>query len=456
MKTLAQLRAECAAALERMQEALKDVENPQEGADEAALRTKFDEAKATHASAVEAYDRAAAVEEARAALPAPPAEEKEEPVEERKAGSPEVRVGNEPLTYEQREQDGSISRRSIFADMYAVRYGGDAGARERLERHNQEMQVESRAALSQTAGEGGEIIPPVYLQQKWIALPRASRPIANTLNKQPWISGTNSINIPKIESGTAVAVQKDGEAVKETKAKTQEITAAAQTVAGQQAISQQLIDFSVPGIDGIIFDDLSRAYDTELDRLVIGGTVTNAKGLNEVSGTNAVTFTESTPKAGKFYPKLASAIAEVSAGIFAPPTVIAMTPQRWAWILSSTDTAERPLVVPVGQPGFNAFGLQERVAAENIVGTIQGLPVIIDASIPKTKGAGTNQDEVFVYRADQLYLWESTPVLRLLEQTKAEKLEQLAQIYGYYFLMLGRLPKAISKIEGTGLAAPSF
>src|SRR6478672_7117278 len=51
---------------------------------------------------------------------------------------------------------------------------------------------------------------------------------------------------------------------------------------------------------------------------------------------------------------------------------------------------------------------------------------------PTTKGAGTNQDEVFVIRADQLYLWESPPKLRLLEQTKAEKLEVLAQIWGYY------------------------
>jgi hypothetical protein len=54
------------------------------------------------------------------------------------------------------------------------------------------------------------------------------------------------------------------------------------------------------------------------------------------------------------------------------------------------------------------------------------------------------------------FLWESTPVLRVLEQTKAEKLEVLAQCFGYYFVMLGRLPKAISKIGGTGLVAPSF
>lgn len=458
MKSSSELRSSVADALETMTEALKAVESPQEGADKEQLRSKFDDAKAVHAEAVAAYDRSKAVEEARSALPAEPAESTEVVSEERSTVevSNRATVGREPLTYSERTEDGRVSTRSIFKDMYAAKTGSDMAARERLERHNAEMRVEQRTAINQTAGEGGEIIPPVYLQQKWIALPRAQRPMADTLNKQPWISGTNSINIPKISGGTAVAVQTDGGAVKEKSATTEEITAKVQTVAGQQLISQQLFDMSVPGIDTIIYDDLARAYATEIDSLIITGTVTSAKGFNQLSGTNAITYTETTPKVGKFYSKLASAIAEVEVNAFMAPNVIAMTPVRWAWLLAAVDTTERPLIVPVGQPGFNAAGLQGRVAAENVVGNMFGIPVVIDSSIPKTKGAGTNQDEVFVYNSDQCYLWESTPTLRLLEQTKAGNLEVLAQCFGYYAVMLGRLPKAISKIEGSGLAAPTF
>ena len=222
-------------------------------------------------------------------------------------------------------------------------------------------------------------------------------------------------------------------------------------------VSQQLVDLSVPGIDIVIFDDLTRAYDTKLDVAVISGTVTNAKGLDQLAGTNTSrTYTSNTPTVPGLYPKFAGAIADVNTGIFMPPDVIAMHPLRWAWILSALDSSNRPLIVPSGQPGFNAAGLETRVAAENIVGNMFGLPVVIDASIPTGLGASTNQDEIFVYRSDQLYLYESPPVLRIFEEVLSNTLQVRFQLYGYYALILGRLPKAISIIGGTGCTAPTF
>jgi HK97 family phage major capsid protein len=343
---------------------------------------------------------------------------------------------------------------------------GDPTARERLDRHRTEVAGtkcarsvhsgrDERANPSQTLGEGGELIAPVYLQDEWIGLPRAHRPIADTLNKQPWVH-TNSINLPKVKSGATVAVQTDLGSVSSTAITTELVTGAAQTIAGQQDVSQQLVDLSTPGTEKVIFDDITRAYGTLVHVKVIEGTVTNAKGINQVTGTNSITFTEGTPKVSKFFSKLAEAIAKVNTGIFAPPTVIAMTPLRWAWLLASVDTAERPLFTPVGQPGFNALGLQTKVAAENIVGNIMGIPVVIDASIPQNLGAGTNQDEVFFYRADQLYTWESTPTLRIFPEVLSAKFEVRYQLYGYIIPILGRLPKSISRISGSGLAAPSF
>jgi HK97 family phage major capsid protein len=370
------------------------------------------------------------------------------------------RINGEPLVYQRGAQTG------IFSDMYRASQG-DPAARERLDQHRRQMadtpfirgvhhEAEERAAITQVLGEGGELIAPAYLQEQWIGVPRAGSPIADSLHEMPWIH-TNSINYPKVKApGTSVAVQTDTGSVSDTSITTELITGAAQTIAGQQEVSQQLVDLSMPGVDEVIFDDLTRAYVTQLDIKVIEGTVTNAKGINQLAGTTAITFTEATPKQGKFFSKLAKAIAEVNVGVFQTPDVIAMHPTRWAWMLAALDSQERPLIVPVGQPGFNALGLQTKVAAEAIVGNMFGIPVIVDASIPTTKGAGTNQDEVFVYRSEHLHLSKSVPVLRIFPEVLSSKLEVRYQLYGYYNAIFGRLPKAISKIEGTGLAAPTF
>jgi HK97 family phage major capsid protein len=468
VKTLAELRQAWQDSVTAMERALHDVQMPPSGADTSALDRTFEGAKAAMETAKRAYERQRDVEEARAAIPveAAPADPKGGvgtgvDLGERGLGGVGV---SEKLVYRQ-----GRGAPSIFSDMHRAAKG-QPDAIERLNQHRAQtalqyervmaersrMDPEQRAApLTQTAGEGGELIAPQYLQDKWIGLPRPGRPIANTLNSQEWID-TNAINLPKVKTGTTVAVTTDTASVAGGAAQTELVTGQAQIVAGQQDVAQSVVDLSQPGVDVVLFDDLTRNYDQQLDVKVIEGAVTNAKGLANVAGVNGITWTQASPKFSEFYKKIAKAIAEVNEGVFMPPTVIAMTPLRWGWVLSQVDTAERPIVVPVGQPGFNAGAMQDKVAAENIVGSIQGIPVIIDANIPKTKGAGTNQDEVYVYRADQLYLWESSPTLRIFPEVLSAKLEVRFQLYGYYTPMFGRLPKAISIISGTGLVAPTF
>lgn len=331
---------------------------------------------------------------------------------------------------------------------------GDQVAIERLARHSHEMAVEKRA-INQTAGTGGEFVPPLWLQDRWVALQRAGRPVANTLNQMPLPSGTNQVNIPKVSGGAAVAVQTDGGAVQSTDITTTSVTGQVQTVAGQEDVSIQLLDLSNPGIDQVIFDDIARAYATQIDVKVLTGTVTNAKGLDQLAGTNAVTFTQASPTVPLLYPKVADAIQRIHTGRFLPPSVIAMHPRRWAWFLASLDSQNRPLIVPNGD-AFNQAAVLENVAAENVVGGLQGLPVVVDSSIPTTLGASTTEDEIFVYRAEDLWLYESDQRLRVFGEVLSNTLQVRFQIYGYYAVILGRLPLAISKINGTGLVAPTF
>lgn len=419
-----------------LQEAAEDISEE----DLQELTDAFDKAERLHQQAVTAHERAVNIADARKNLPVAPVAETPERTD--------ARVKSEPRTY---EKDGP---HSMFRDLWNARQG-QADARERLDSHTKEMQAEGRA-ISTTDGSGGEFVPPVWLQEEWIKLPRAGRPVANSLNSRPLPPGTDTINIPKVSAGATTAVQTDGGAVSSTDITTTSVTGAVQTVAGQQDVSQQLVDLSVPGIDVVIFDDLTRAYDTTLDVKVLSGTVTNAKGLDQVASVNTRAYTDASPTVPELYPKLAAAIADVAAGIYMPATCIAMTPLRWAWILASLDTQNRPLVVPVGQPGFNAAAVQGRVAAENVVGTIMGLPVIIDANIVQTRGAGTNEDEILVYRQDQIFLYESAPRLRVFEEVLSNTLQVRFQLYGYYCIIAGRLPKAITLVQGTGLTAPTF
>lgn len=420
----------------------------------------FEDATAAHKRAVKRLDDARALEEARKALPVAPTED-----------TPDVKVVSEStLTYERG------SGNTFFRDIAEAKTGLSPDAAERIARHRKEMadrnnrqvvdhQAKVRTcrldpwaqqrAINTTDGSGGELVPPLWLQSKWVPLQRAGRPVANTLNLQPLPPETDTINLPKVSGGTAVAVQTDGNAVQSTDITTTSVTGAVQTVAGQQDASIQLVDLSIPGIDQVIFDDIARAYATKLDVLALTGTVTNAKGINQLSGVNTVTYTQATPTVANFYPKLADAIQRIHTGRFLPPQVIAMHPSRWAWVLASLDSNNRPLVVPNGD-AFNQAAVFEDVASENVVGGMHGLPVVVDASIPITLGAGTNQDQVYAYRADDLYLYESAPRLRVFEEVLSNTLQVRFQIYGYYAIILGRYAASISKIDGTGLVAPTF
>ena len=456
MKTL---RTAVKEALERWESALKALEDAGEDADVEALTRTADEAEAEHRSAVEALkvaeereERKARVEEARRNAPVEPVEDEADPeskVEPEVRTSPEVRVTKEPLTYERG------NGHSVFRDLVSAKTQHDAEAEARIAQHHREMAVEMRTKPNQSAGQGGEFIAPIWMQQEWIKLPRAGRAVADSLNRKPF-PGTNSLNLPKIASGTEAAVQTpDGESVKSTDATTTSVTGAAQTIAGQQDVSMQLVDLSNPGIDEVLLDDLGRDYNQRVDILCINSSTSNAKGLLQLSGTNSVTFTQATPTVPQLYPKVANAVQKIHTGIYRPPTVIAMHPRRWAFILAGLDTQNRPLVTPYA--GVNAVGKVQGVVSEAQVGEMQGIPVIVDANLPTNEGEGTNQDSILVYSAPDLYLFEDdVPRLRVLSEVLSGTLQVRLQIYNYVILIAGRLPKAISKIQGTGLEEPSF
>lgn len=449
LKKLREARKAAVDAMEAAHKAWSDaVESQDESQDLDELRSAFDAAERKAEESRERLEAAVRLDEAKRSLPVEPIEDTPEP--EVRAASPKAEVVREELTYEKHGAN------SFFRDLLHAKVDNDYRALERLKRHQSEAEIEKRA-ISTTDGSGGEFVPPLWLQDEWVKLARPSRPIADTVNSMPLPPGTDTINLPTVSTGAAVAVQTDGNSVQSTDIATSSVTGALQTVAGQQDMSRQLFDRSVPGIDQVIFDDLARAYAAKLDSLVITGTVTNAKGINQLASTNSVTYTAATPTAAGLYSKIADAIQQVHTNRYLPPSVIAMHPRRWAWLLAASDSNSRPLVVPNANGPFNVQGILERVAAENVVGTLQGLPVIVDSQIPTTLGASTNEDQVYVYRAEDLYLYEQdVPTPKVFEEVLSNTLQVRVQLYGYYAVIFGRYPKSISKIGGTGLVSPTF
>lgn len=362
-----------------------------------------------------------------------------------------TQVVSEPETYRKG------GRNSYFRDLARASLSGSQDSIERLRRNDREVAsaLEQRA-LSTTDGGGGEFVPPLWMVDEYVALARSARVVANRVRNLPLPAGTDSINLPRVATGTSTAEQTtQNTAVSNTDATTNSVTANVATIAGQQVVSQQLIEQSPINIDDVLLADLAADYATKLDIFCINNNAANKRGLLNVSGSNAVTFTTPVTVVGA-YPKVADAIQQIHTGRFLPADVIFMHPRRWAWIMAAVDGQSRPLAVPAANAPQNVLAAVGDVAAEGFVGAMQGLPVFVDPNIPTNLGTGTNEDRIIVARSSDVILFEGTPRSEAFRETKADQLSVLLRFYNYCALHSERYPKSISVISGAGLIAPTF
>ena len=363
----------------------------------------------------------------------------------------QVRVGDEPMTYSER------SGTSFFRDLYASQMHHDPSAQNRMSRHSSEMDVEYRD--SSTASFAGLVVP-AYLTQLAAELARAGRPFANLCTNMPLPSDGMTINISRVTTGSTAAAQAtENSAVSEQDLDDTLLTVDIRTIAGQQDVSRQALERG-SGIDALIMADLQSAIATTLDLGLLSGDGTSGTllGLMNITGKNAVTYTDATPTVAEFYPKLMDAIQQVNSNRFAGPDLIIMHPRRAAWLAAAVDGQSRPLVLPQSNVPQNAMGVGP-VAGYGLNGLqIAGIPVVADANVNTTRGAGSNQDNVFVVRRADMLLFESpgAPSMVRMDQTSGGNLTVKLVAYQYAAAVFGRYPGSISKISGTGLVAPSF
>ncbi|MBW9118880.1 phage major capsid protein [Microbacterium trichothecenolyticum] len=360
---------------------------------------------------------------------------------------PAARVTSEPETYRKGGQN------SFFRDLYNAQVRGKTEAFERLERHNQER------AISTTDGAGGEFVPPLWMVNDYIALARAGRVLANQLEPHDLPAGTDSISIPTVATGTATAAQAtQNSALQETDLTTSSVTAQVETIGGVQTVSVQLIEQSPVNIDDIVIADLATDLAVKIDTFAISNNATNKVGLLNVSGLNAVTYTDASPTVQELLPKIIAGSVAIGRNRKLPAEKVFMTPEMWGWIIASQDTQGRPLVVPTGFGASNAQGIAEGAVAEGLAGYITSLslPVYIDGNLPTNLGAGTNEHHTLVARTSDIHLYESAPKAEAFRETAAKNLGVVFRLYEYVAIHAGRYPKSIAKIAGTGTIVPAL
>jgi HK97 family phage major capsid protein len=260
---------------------------------------------------------------------------------------------NEPRTYQRGDP-----RRSYFSDLARLTLNRDdtGESRQRLANHAQDVAdgMEYRD-ISRVDGAGGYFVPRAWLIDQYVELARPGRAFGNLVTRQPLPGGTDSINVPKILTGTAVGIQvADNTAVVDVDLTDTFVNAQVCTLAGQEGVAIQLIDQSPIVFDQVVFGDLTAAHATQTDLQCFYGTGSNGQVLGLANTAGIGTIAVSGVTVAGVYSGIANAIQQIHTTRFMPPTVILMHPRRWSWLLAQLDQNQRPLFVPNANGPFRS------------------------------------------------------------------------------------------------------
>jgi HK97 family phage major capsid protein len=448
-----------------------------------------------------------------------------------------VTVTSEPMIY------GQHSPHSYWADLARDKFGsGDGGggldkSRERLNRHAAELRVElprrqerrarlaadrverlhassrreeralerfygagmqvfEKRALNRTDGSGGYFVPPLWLVDEYIPYLRAGRVLANLCNAMPLPSGTDSINLPRITTGTGVGTQTaDGAQVPGRDMADSYVNALVRTVAGQEDVGIQLLDQSPIAFDTVITKDLMQDHAMQVDGLVALGSGTGGQinGLYPtgtitggatpgiiVNGVTATTagevWTGGDSGRNDFYSGMGQLFSQIGRNRFQRARAVVSNEAVWNAFATATDSNKRPLVPPGNQGPWNAAATGDfdpGAPDEGPVGTILGRTWYVDNNIPLTFGGATTNPSMSTVSAghvapvdgtgsgntftpviagvfDDLLLFEGEIRTRVLQEILSDTLQVRFQIYSYLAFMANRYQDANSKIISYG------
>ena len=301
--------------------------------------------------------------------------------------------------------------------------------------------------------QGGEFVPPLYLQDLWVEPSISRRPLADALPKLPLPPSGTSISIPQLSSGVSVAARSDGGSVSETDGVSATISHDVNEISGMVDVGRIAVMRSDPTLDAVIGRTLSRRHDAYLDSQLISGsgTAPQHRGILAVSGVNAVTYTAGTPTAAGLNSKLFDAIQQIGSNrageVFAD--LLVLHGRRAAWLASNLSSTF---------PLFQLGALNQAAGSQSggFVDNFAGLRVVLDNNIPTNLGAGTNEDRVIVLASEDFLLLEGPVFARTFEDVGSGTGMIRFDLFSHTAFLSKRYPASASVVSGTGLVSPVF
>jgi hypothetical protein len=448
------------------------------------------------------------------------------------AQSPSVSIVDEPLTYRRDNAHAGMEQRSYYRDLALVhgpgitlQTGGSRDlAQERLIRHAQEMDVimpakqkaaerrareqfekaegefiashrdsrvdrlrqetrdgvsynpfEARVTPSETQGQGGYFIPPEWLVSEFIPGLRAHLVAAGLCRQMDLPPGTNSINIPKLATLTAVGYQQQNNSGLTSQDWTDTfVNATVKTIGGFSDVALQLLELSpINVIDEVVTTDLFADYNRFLDAEVIHGDGNDSAMLNgghllglypytNWAGTNSVTYTD-TPTGGLHlaqgvFGPMASKVAGTRFDLSGFKVVVHGS--RWFWYSVTPDANGRPIGETSNGGPYNVQAmLQDGLQPEGLVGSLPFLanaPVYIDDNIgvTDTTGGGSGQDYAIAGLFDDAWLFQSPLRTDVFREVLSGSLGVRFRVYNYAAFLV-RYGQSFAVATGSGFAKPA-
>jgi hypothetical protein len=282
---------------------------------------------------------------------------------------------------------------------------------------------------------------PGYLIETWGRAAAQTSTLLDVFERRPLepgmvdvSGGVPTVKFPRLVIGPMTAVQAaDNAAIQETDATSTSASAPVATIAGQEDMARQLLEFSAPGMDEVIMDGLARDFGSKFDSELVNGSATSGhtRGLLNVSGIVSVTGAVTSVQA--FIDSTWKAFSQLAGGSgFGNPNpdeyVTLVHPRRLAWAASGTGSTTVPI-------------------KPYLPGT-----VVSTAGLPTTLGGGTNEDVALIVEKSNVLVLGGTPQFRIFEEVGSAT--QTVRISGWGSVaVLLRNPTAVAKV--TGLTAPA-
>jgi len=373
-----------------------------------------------------------------------------------------VSVERESLTY----QDGGEN--SYFRDLLDG-FGGDNAANARLARHAREVKdeierrdraarrapdVEYRTNPNRTSGLGGSFAPPIWLIDAFATAPRAKRVLAAQIPNFELPLGVSSVNLPRLTTGNVEQPVADSSADPNADALDAAVSCTVVTISGHGDVAMQALEQSGgSGLDYAFLKDLNEAYDAQAEAQLIAGTG-NANAqlpglLSLVPAANQVAYTDATPTATEMFSSLGKTVAAVGNSRKLPPEAWLMTTSRLAWLGSSEDNQNRPLMLTDRDGSGNVDLLAYPVEPDDAVPTN-----LTYNSATHNWTTGGTQDVIVACRPSDSMLFESTPRASVQTEVLSGTLQARIQMHRYV-AVLHRYPSGIAVLCDTGMTVQS-